>query len=76
MNNKSIAKLLRKAVKESEYQSHRLGKMNGFEVIVEEETKICPHKLSAKISMLADMLEESHTQKEIKTYDGENARFG
>ncbi|CAH9012213.1 hypothetical protein VP249E411_P0045 [Vibrio phage 249E41-1] len=50
--------------------------MNGFEVITGEEVKICPHKLSAKINMLADLLEETSLQNDIKNYDGEGARFG
>lgn len=58
MDNKTIAKLLRKAIKESEYQSNRWGKMNGFEVIVGEETKVSVEKLVAKVGMIADMLEE------------------
>lgn len=58
MDNKTIAKLLRRSIKESEYQSKRWGKMNGFEVIVGEETKVSAAKLVAKVSMIADMLEE------------------
>ncbi|AUR84710.1 hypothetical protein NVP1063O_043 [Vibrio phage 1.063.O._10N.261.45.C7] len=57
-DNKTIAKLLRKAVKESEYQSNRWGKMNGFDCIVGEETKVSAEKLVTKVGMISDMLEE------------------
>jgi hypothetical protein len=58
MDNKTIAKLLRKAIKESEYQLNRWGKMSGFDCIVREETKVSAEKLVAKVSMIAGMLEE------------------
>lgn len=58
MDNKTIAKLLRKAVEDSKYQAKRWGNMNGFEVIVGEDWRVCPNKLSAKINMIADMLDE------------------
>ena len=58
MDNKTIAKLLRKAIKESEYRSNRWGKMKGFDIIVGEETKVSAEKLVAKVGMIADMLEE------------------
>lgn len=58
MDNKTIAKLLRKAIKDSQYQSNRYGKMNGFEIIVGEETKVSPDKLVAKVVAIADILDE------------------
>lgn len=58
MDNKTIAKLLRKAIKESECQSNRWCKMNGFDIVVGEETKVSPEKLVAKVGMIADMLDE------------------
>ena len=58
MNNKDIAKVLRKAIESSSYQQPLYGRCGGFEFRDGYTTNHDGNLLAGKIQALADLLEE------------------